>query len=382
MTYGGCVIWNKKDSRHLDLQEGLLFALVVPKFAPLSRLVNFSNFSYNLYMSHLNQQLEGKRVLVTGATGFIGGRLAQRLATEEGAIVTGVGRKLDAVPFLEKSGVTLKKADLLDQESMQSAIAGNVIVFHVAAWMGRIGGTKEQAYAINVTATENLMRQAAEAGVQRVVLVSSIAAYGWPQRMNVDETHPLDTTQNEDYGRTKAQGEINALKLAKELNIELSIVRPGMVYGPRSDGWSVGMLKLVKKGTPVIFGDGSGHAYPIFIDNLIDGMLLTAVHPQAVGEAFNMCEPVITLKQFFTYYGDMCGKKPRQLPLWAANSIVILNKLLNLKLPINRDRLKRYSLKAHYPATKAEDLLGYQIRVPIPEGMAQTEKWFRDVGML
>lgn len=332
-------------------------------------------------MSVNEHQLEGKKVLVTGATGFIGGRLAQRLATEEGAIVTGLGRNLDAVPFLKQDGVTMRRVDLQDNTAMRDAIAGQDFVFHVAAWMGRTG-READAYALNVTATEQLIKLAAEAGVQRIILVSSIAAYGWPQHLVVQETHPLDLEQWELYGRTKAQGEHNATALAKELGVELTVVRPGMVYGPRSEGWSVGMLKLVKKGTPVIFGDGSGHAYPIFIDNLIDGMLLTAVHPAAVGEAYNMVEPPITLKQFFTYYGEMCGRKPRRLPFWAANSLVVLNKLFNLKLPINRERLKRFKLQADYPATKAQEQLGYQIRVPIDEGMARTEAWLQENGFL
>lgn len=332
-------------------------------------------------MSLIKQQLQNKRVLVTGATGFIGGRLAQRLALEEGAIVTGTGRNLTAVPFLPDAGVTLQAADLRDEAALTTAVAGQDTVFHVAAWLGR-KGQDAAAYDLNVTATERLVRLAAEAGVRRFVLVSSVAAYGWPQRRNVDETHPLDTAQPELYGRTKAQGEIAGLALAQSLGLDFTIVRPGMVYGPRSDGWTINMLKLVQSGTPVIFGDGSGHAYPIYIDNLIDGMLLTAVHPAAVGQAFNMCEPSITLKQFFTYYGDMCGKRPRRLPLWAANSVLIINKLFRLQLPINRERIKRYTLYADYPATKAETMLGYQIRVPIDEGMARTETWLRQEGYL
>ena len=331
-------------------------------------------------MSAINHQLQEKRVLVTGATGFIGGRLAQRLATEEGAIVTGTGRSLDKVPFLKET-VTLKKIDLLDELGMREAMTGQDVVFHVAAWLGREGGD-EKAYAFNVTATEVIVRLAKELSVGRIVLVSSISAYGWPQRTDVDESHPLDVEQWETYGRTKAIGEISGLKLAKELGVELTVVRPGMVYGPRSEGWSVGMLKLVQRGTPVIFGDGLGHTYPIFIDNLVDGMLLTAVHPQAVGEAYNMVEPAITFNQFFGHYGDMCNQKPRRLPYWAASSLVVINKLFNLKLPINRDRIKRYKLKVQYPATKAETQLGYKIRTSIPDGMAQTEAWFKEVGML
>lgn len=332
-------------------------------------------------MSQINHQLAGKRVLVTGATGFIGGRLAQRLAVKEDAIVTGTGRNLDAVPFLREAGVDMQKADLLDSERMRELIDGQEIIFHVAAWMGR-KGSEEMAYPLNVTATENIVRTAAQAGVQRIVLVSSIAAYGFPQRDVVDETHPLDTKQTEAYGRTKAQGEINARRLADELGVELVVIRPGMVYGPRSEGWSVAMLKLVQRGTPVIFGGGTGHAYPVFIDNLIDGMLLSAVHPHAPGEAFNMAEPPITLKQFFTYYGDMIGKRPRGLPLWAATLLVWLNKLFNLQLPITKERLKYFALKASFPTTKAERLLDYKTRTPIDDGMAQTEAWFKEQALL
>lgn len=87
--------------------------------------------------------LSHKHILVTGATGFIGGRLAQRLAQEEGAIVTGTGRNLSKVPFLAASGVTLQAVDLLDEAGMKGVLAGQEIVFHVAAWLGRQGGPSQ-----------------------------------------------------------------------------------------------------------------------------------------------------------------------------------------------------------------------------------------------
>jgi nucleoside-diphosphate-sugar epimerase len=332
-------------------------------------------------MSIINNALKNKNVLVTGATGFIGGRLAEILAREEGAIVTGTGRNLNAVPFLADAGVTLQKADLLDEEAMRQAMAGQEVVFHAAAWLGRHGG-EQRAYALNVTATELAVRLAAEAGVKRFVQVSSIAAYGHPQQLLVDEDQPLDTQQEIIYGRTKAQGELAAFALGKELGLAVTAVRPGLVYGPRAQSWTINMIKLVCKGTPVIFGDGSGHAYPIFIDNLVDGMLLTAVHPKAAGEAYNMCDPVVTLREWFGFYGRMCGRKPRSIPLWAANLLVLLNKPLRLNLPLNRARLRMYKLKIDFPATKAIEQLGYKPRIPIEEGMKITEAWLREAGYL
>ena len=338
-------------------------------------------FHYNLPMSIINNALKDKKVLVSGATGFIGGRLAERLAREEGAIVTGMGRNLEAVPHVAEAGVTLQKADLLDEEAMRQAMMGQEVVFHVAAWLGRHGG-EQRAYALNVAATALAVRLAAEAGVKRFVQVSSIAAYGHPQQLIVDEDQPLDMKQEVIYGRTKALGELRAFALGKELGLEVTAVRPGLVYGPRAQSWTINMLKLVCKGTPVIFGDGSGHAYPIFIDNLVDGMLLTAVHPKAVGEAYNMCDPVVTFQEWFGFYGRMCGREPRRIPYWAANILVGLNMLLRLNLPVNRARIRMYKLKADFPATKAIEQLGYQPRVPIEEGMKITEVWLREAGYL
>lgn len=332
-------------------------------------------------MSIINNALKNKKVLVTGATGFIGGRLAEILARDEGAIVTGTGRNLGAVPFLVDAGVTLQKADLLDEMAMRQAMVGQEVVFHVAAWLGRHGG-EQRAYALNVTATALAVRLAVEAGVKRFVQVSSIAAYGHPKQLVVDEDQPLDTQQEIIYGRTKAEGELAAFALGKELGLEVTAVRPGLVYGPRAQSWTINMIKLVCNGTPVIFGDGSGHAYPIFIDNLVDGMMLAAVHPKAAGEAYNMCDPSVTLREWFGFYGRMCGRKPRSIPLWAANLLVLLNKPLRLNLPLNRARLRMYKLKIDFPATKAMEQLGYQPRIPIEEGMKITEAWLREAGYL
>lgn len=336
-------------------------------------------------MSFLQQALQQKRILVTGATGFIGGRLAERLATEEEAQVTGTGRHLDKAAFLREAGVNLQQADLQDSDQMQAVINGQEIVFHVAAWLGggRVSEVEKQAYTLNVTATETLVRLAAAANVQRLVLVSSIAAYGLPSQEIVHESIPLDTTPEADvYGRTKAQGELRARQVAEEVGLDITIVRPGMVYGPRSQSWTVQMLQLVQKGTPVIFGDGGGHAWPVFIDNLVDGMLLAAVRPEAVGQAFQFSDPVITWHTFFGYYGQMCQRQPRRLPLWGASVLATLNAWFKLGLPINKRRLAFLTSQAVYPTTKAEELLGYRPRVSLDEGMRQTEVWLRQAGYL
>ncbi len=333
-------------------------------------------------MSYLNHALSGKQVLVTGATGFIGGRLAQRLALEEGAVVTGTGRQLDKAQFLSDIGVKLVSADLQDTAVMQQIMAGQEIVFHCAALRAKHKANDDVAEKVNSTVIESLLRLAAEVGVRRFIHVSSMNAYGPPQRPVVDETHPLNTHQRDTYGRTKALGEVVAWQTAAELDLELVVVRPGMVYGPRSDGWSIRMVQVLQQGLPVIYGGGNGNTYQVYIDNLIDGMLLTAVRSQAAGEAFNFVDPPVSWRTFFNYYAAMCGEKPRAIPMWAAKVMALASEKLNLALPLTRERLEYYIQSPTFPLTKPEELLGYRPRVDIDEGMKRTEAWLHEAGYL
>ncbi|MEW5988107.1 MAG: NAD-dependent epimerase/dehydratase family protein, partial [Chloroflexota bacterium] len=234
----------------------------------------------------------------------------------------------------------------------------------------------------NVEVTEELVRQAAVAGVSRFVHVSTIAAYGPPDRLLMDESHPVDPQQSSTYGRTKAEGELRAFQVAAEVGLPLTVIRPGMVYGPRSPGWTVRMLKLVQSRTPVVFGEGDGHAHPVFIDNLVDGLLLAATRPEAIGQAFNFVDAAITWRAFFDYYGAMAGRKSVRLPLWLARVGLAVYKLVSGRQESGQELLNYYTMKAVYPTGKAEQLLGYRPRVSLAEGMALAERWLREQGYL
>lgn len=331
-------------------------------------------------MSVINHQLNQRHVLVTGATGFIGGRLAERLALEEGAVVTGTGRDLSKVPFVAAAGVRLVKADLLNHDDMAAALAGQEVVFHIAASLGAMQDA-ERAQRVNVDATRDLVRLAAAAGVRRIVYTSSMTAYGPPHGV-MHESLPVDTEQEEAYGRTKAAGELALLAAGTEYGVEVSIIRPGLVYGPRSASWTVRMLELVDSGLPVIFGKGDGYATPVYIDNLIDMLLLAALRPEAVGEAFNAVDRSITWREWFGYYGKMLGKKPRRMPMPVAHVLAWATETFKLRLPLTRHRLKFYRIKTVYPIDKARALLGYEPRITLDEGMRRSEAWLREVGKI
>ncbi len=333
-------------------------------------------------MTITNNALSNTNILVTGATGFIGAHLAERLADDENASVTATGRNLDAVPFLREK-VSLQKADLLKRDEMSAVLAGQDIVLHIAAWLSERTADEEMARRINVDATRELIELAAQAGVRRVVMTSSIAAYGAPDKLVMDEETPLDAEQSDTYGRTKALGELAARDAAAAHGIELVIVRPGMVYGPRSYSWTTGMLNMVEKGMPTLFGKAEGHAFPVYIDNLCDLLILAATEDAAVGETFNAVDAPVTWNQFFGYYGEMAGKKPRRIPFFLARGVVLLKQLLKLhNIPLTNERLRFYQTKTVYPYKKATALLGYMPRVGIEEGMEKSAEYLREIGRI
>jgi nucleoside-diphosphate-sugar epimerase len=325
--------------------------------------------------------LAGKRVLITGATGFVGAHLAQRLAAN-GALVTGTGRNLEAVSYLRNAGVRLHHASLLDFATMERLLANQDIVFHAAAWLNVRHGSIDQAWAVNVYATQMLVKAAAAAGVNRVVYLSSIMAYGPPRCDVMSEEKPLGLAQRNVYGRTKAEGEQRALEVAAACGLDLVVIRPGMVYGPGSTGWTVRMVRLVKYGVPVIFGNGTGHAYPVYIDNLVDALLLAATEARAPGQAYNMVDETITWQRWFDSYAAMANVTPRRVPLWFARLAFALAERMPPAIGLSPGLLAYYTAKATYPHHKAIAHLGFRPAISFEEGMRRSEQWLRTEGYL
>ena len=152
----------------------------------------------------------------------------------------------------------------------------------------------------------------------------------------MDETHVIDVEQEDVYGRSKAAGEVVVRKLEAELGLQVAIIRPAMVYGPRAYSWTLGLYKMVKKGVPVLFGKADGHSHPVYIDNLVDGIMLTAVHPNAVGEAFNFCDAACAVGILGGAIMDkMAGCKPRRVFQCGLLKIgAVLSDTFKLKLPL------------------------------------------------
>jgi len=215
-----------------------------------------------------NGRFEGWEAVVTGAGGFIGATICRALVAE-GAAVRGVEISPVAREVVEATGATFVAGDVTDPAGMRSALTGARAVFHTAAFIHE-GAQMDQFVALNVGGTVNLLNRAAEAGVERFVHLSSVVVYGYEDESTQDEDAPLRTV-GIPYLDTKSASD----RVARRGGA--IVIRPGDVYGPGSVPWTVRPLQLAREGRLAIPAPGTARMLPIFVDDLVEAVLLGAL---------------------------------------------------------------------------------------------------------
>lgn len=325
--------------------------------------------------------LIGRRVLVTGATGFIGGRLAERLV-EAGALVRLVARRPERAEALQRAGAEVRFGDLADPQTLRGCCDGIDIVFHCGAWLGTPYAW-EAAYGTNVGGTRAMAEEALRAGVGRFVHLSSIAAYGPVRAGVVTEDTPLWKGVDL-YGDSKIMAE-DALGAVAARGLQAVITRPGMVYGPRSRGWTIRLIQWINQRRPAMVAGGGGYARPIFIENLADALILCALRPVA-GEAFTLIDGNMRWRDYLQRYGRMVGKAPRSVSYVAAWLIAVTDEtraLITRRPPRVRRTALGYAVShATFSTEKAHRLLGWTPRYTMEQAMEITKTWLIENGYL
>jgi nucleoside-diphosphate-sugar epimerase len=320
-------------------------------------------------------------VLITGATGFIGSHLAERLVAERARVRVLARDPQKLIPSLIDR-VEVARGDLLQPACFASAVRECEIVFHVAGWLGT-PRSKEVAYTLNVTATQQLAEAARAAGVQRFIGTSSVAVYGPVRAGVVDETWPHWNVYV--YAKTKSQGEPAAFATLTD-RFGVSVIRPAEVYGPRGGAWTTLPVNLAKRGLPMLIGGGQGHSHPVYVENLVDAYLLAATRDEALGEAFTICDADVPWREFYGRYAALMGKPARSVPTWAAwcGAFAAEMKAAITRQPTNlsRAQLGFMTGKCVYSTQKARRLLGWSPRFSLDEGMQRTAEWLREIGMI
>jgi nucleoside-diphosphate-sugar epimerase len=329
--------------------------------------------------------LAGPKILVTGATGFIGGHLVRCLRKEKAARIRALVRDAAKAASLAQLGVELVKGDLSDDASLERAVQGCSVVIHAAAQVSSVPDSAVFDQS-NVGGTENLARAASAAHVERFVHLSSIAVFGLPTSGEILETSPRRPC-GDPYCDTKLDAENVVWRYHREAGLPSVILRPSGVYGPGSTHWSVVPLKRIIKGKMFFVNDGRGLLNYVYIDNLVDAILTAAEDDRAVGDAFIVNDGATTWREFFGAYARMAGKNSiRSVPLWAAKLWVQYRNLAAAwrgeKTRVPPNTLGFLVGRAVYRQSHIEEKLGHRSRVGLEEGMRRTESWFRETGLL
>jgi nucleoside-diphosphate-sugar epimerase len=323
----------------------------------------------------------GRTVLVTGASGFVGSHLAERLVNE-GARVRALVRDPNKLIDSLKERVEVVTGDLLQSDGFGRATTGCEVVFHVAGQMG-ISSPRQISYAVNVVATRQLAEAARSNGVIRFIATSSIAVYGPLTTGLVDESQPHWPVYV--YAETKSLGEQAALVIGTD-RFGVTIIRPGMIYGPRGRAWTTLPVRLARRGWPSLIGGGHGLCHPVYVENLIDAYLLAAAHDAAIGEAFTVVDDDVEWREFFGRYAAMAGRRAWSLPatvVWlAALAAEFAAKLTRRTPSVSRLQLKFVTGRCRFNTDKARRLLGWSPKYSLAEGLQQTEAWLRQAGYL
>jgi nucleoside-diphosphate-sugar epimerase len=239
---------------------------------------------------------------------------------------------------------------------------------------------------INVTGTRNVANAAVSAGALRIVHVSSIAVYGYSQSGDVTEATPPNPGQDP-YNITKAEAENELRSIASASHMPFSIIRPAMIYGPRSGMWTGNFFRLAKRRPTFFIGRGDGTTFPIFVDDVVDLMLLLAQHPDAVGETFNCApDPSPTWREFLGAYSKLAGHQSwLGIPPGLVSPFVSLIGALaqpNTQVKELPNLLQMALGHVTFKMTKARERLGWEPKVNLQSGVERCAPWLRDKGWL
>jgi nucleoside-diphosphate-sugar epimerase len=314
---------------------------------------------------------------VTGGSGFIGGRLVQRL-TGEGHTVRALARSEAAATRVEALGAEPVRGDLDDRASLERAAAGASVAFHLAAHLGEWGPWEDFVRG-NVEGTQNALAACAEAGVSRFVHCGTEAALmaGEPL-VQIDETAPLRPDSRAPYPATKAQAE-QAVRAASCEGFEAVVVRPRFVWGRDDTTLLPGMVETVEAGRFAWVGGGRNLTDTAHVDNVVEGLILAASKGRP-GEAYFVTdgEPVV-FREFVTAMLRTQGVEPpnRGLPAWAAAPMARVCeaawKLLPLpgEPPMSTFRSWLLTQECTIDISKARAELGYTPVIDRERGLAE-----------
>jgi nucleoside-diphosphate-sugar epimerase len=325
--------------------------------------------------------------LITGASGFIGGRLAKRLVAE-GRRVRCLVRPSSDTSQLEQLGVDLAVGDLTDAGSLARAVAGARHVLHCGALVSDWATTAEIT-RVNVGGTRSLLEASAAAGVKRFVHISTTDVYGYPGGGQIDESYDTTSFANW-YAQTKRQAEAEVRRASATDALEAVILRPATVYGPGSEEVVGEIARAIQGRHMLLVGRGRANAGLCYVENLLDAALLALGHYAAPGQAFNVSDGLDVSWRRFTddlAAGLGCPKVRWSIPYPLAYALGfslehgyrLLRRSTGLTLAplLSRQAVQVLGKDQDFSNRKARELLQWEPCVGYQAGLEATLDWLK-----
>jgi nucleoside-diphosphate-sugar epimerase len=323
---------------------------------------------------------QGRAVLVTGATGFVGGHLVNGLFAR-GYRVRALARAQSDVTGLTQRGIEVVRGDLSDLAALVRATAGQEQVFHTA---GRVSdwGSRDQFWTANVEGTAQLIAACQQSGVRRLVHLSSLTVLGLPRDGRlVDEQSPYGQPPPGDfYTESKIGGEQRVRAAHGQGGLETTVVRPGAIWGPGDTVILPRVMRLLRRGLMPYIDQGRNLLGMSYVDNLVLGLCLAAEAPEAAGQLYHVTDgQEITARAALDGLADALGKPrprvslPYRLLLGLAGGVEGASRLLRRPgpPPLTRYGVRFVACDCRYDISKARCELGYQPVVGFGEGAAR-----------
>jgi nucleoside-diphosphate-sugar epimerase len=327
----------------------------------------------------------GHLVLVTGASGFLGGSLVRRLLAT-GVPTRVLARSSAKAEKLADQGADPIVGDITDERALDAAVDGVTTIYHLAGRLLVPGVPADEYYRTHVLGTKMLLERCGGRSVlKRFVHCSTTGVLGATGETPADEDAPIRPTNV--YEATKAEAEF-VVRRASEGGVPVVIVRPGLVYGP-GDLHLLGFFRAVLRRRFRPIGEGTVLLHPIYVDDLIEALVRCGYWPLAVGECFNIAGPepvtLACLAATIAQAGDT-SLPLGTIPLSAAKALGAFGDLLPGGLrrlaPLTRSRVAFLTNSRVYDVTKAQLLLDFTAPTDLETGIERALSWYREQGYL